>query len=170
MADPERMAGEPLQPLPEAIEDSDFRLWREASGWRNLTLSAIGLSSALILLPLLNTVPSETAKEANGCRPNSYTFAGQTGHGQVVGFLSTDQAARLMQETQRNSRLAINPDYIANTRALVHIDQSLEGSRYVYLVPKDMNVRIGDRVDVVGGHLDPSLPCHYIPNLIAGRG
>jgi hypothetical protein len=32
--------------------------------------------------------------------------------------------------------------------------------------PQGMNVRVGDRVEVIGGHLDPNLPCHYIPKMI----
>ena len=62
--------------------------------------------------------------------------------------------------------MAINPDFLANLRSLVHLDGGLEGTRGVYLVPQGVNVRIGDHVDVVGGHVDPGLPCHYIPNLI----
>jgi hypothetical protein len=26
--------------------------------------------------------------------------------------------------------------------------------------------RVGDRVEIIGGRLDPNLPCAYIPNLI----
>jgi hypothetical protein len=71
-----------------------------------------------------------------------------------------------MQQTQAELRMAINPDYIGNVRSLVHLDGSPEGSRYVFLVPQGMNVRIGDRVEVISGRVDSNLPSHYIPTLI----
>ena len=62
--------------------------------------------------------------------------------------------------------MAINPDYLANPRSLVHLDGSPDGSRSVYLVPNGVTVALGDHVQVAGGHVDASLPCHYIPNLV----
>ncbi|MGA8359837.1 MAG: hypothetical protein WB772_21090, partial [Xanthobacteraceae bacterium] len=55
---------------------------------------------------------------------------------------------------------------ISNVRTLVHLDGSVEGSRFLYIVPKGMTVWPGDRVEVAAGHVDANLPCHYIPNLV----
>lgn len=158
-----------LQPSAQALPDVDFHLWRDAPAWRNLVLSAIALTAGLLALPLVATAPEvegQATQDMGACQVNATSFSGASGSGEVVGFLSTDQALRLMQSTQFTSHLAINPDYVANVRSLVHLNGSIEGSRFVYLVPKDMTVRIGYHVDVAGGHLDPSLPCHYMPNLI----
>ena len=166
---PDPIPLEILRPASGTAADPEFRLWRDAPGWRNLTLSAIGLSVALIALPLAGA-PSAggSNKDIASCHGNAAAFAGPSGRGQVVGFLAPDQALKLLQNTQFSSRMAINPDFLANVRSLVHLDGSLEGMRTVYLVPQGMNVRIGDHVEVVGGSVDPSLPCHYIPNRIVG--
>jgi hypothetical protein len=165
MPDPIPLPLEVLRPTSELVSDTSFRLWRDAPGWRNLTLAAIGLSAALIALPFTPSA-EESNKDVASCHANAAAFAGPSGRGQIVGFLTSDQAAKLLQNTQFSSRMAINPDFLANVRSLVHLEGSLDGTRGVYLVPQGINVRIGDHVDVVGGHVDPSLPCHYIPNLV----
>jgi hypothetical protein len=154
------------QPVAEPLADPDFRLWRDAPAWRSLMLAAIGISAALVALPLIDKGSGESTKDVVACQTKTVPFAGPARQGQIVGFLSTDQAIGLMQQTQAELRMAINPDYIANVRSLVHLDGSVEGSRYVYVVPQGMNVRIGDRVEVIGGRVDSNLPCHYIPTLI----
>jgi len=166
MPDPVPLPVEILRPATDPVADQNFSLWRDASGWRNLTLSAIGLSAALIALPLATVPSADVANSDVACHSNAATFAGASGHGQVVGFLTSDQATKLLQNTQFTSRMAITPDYLANLRGLVHLDGSLEGARNIYLVPQGMTVKIGDHVEVAGGRIDPSLPCHYIPNLI----
>jgi hypothetical protein len=167
MPDPTPLPLEVLRPAAAPSADRDFHLWRDAPGWRNLTLAAIGLSAALIALPLV-AAPAADQINANiaSCQGNAAAFAGPSGRGEVVGFLTPDQALKLLQNTQFSSRMAINPDFLANVRSLVHLQGSLEGARTIYLVPQGTNVRIGDHVEVVGGHVDPNLPCHYIPNLI----
>jgi hypothetical protein len=167
MPDPIPLPLEVLRPAATPVADREFHLWRDAPGWRNLTLAAIGLSAAVIALPLVGTTSAEeTNDNIASCHGNAAAFAGPSGRGEVVGFLTTDQAIKLLQNTQFSSRMAINPDFLTNVRSLVHVEGSLEGTRMVYLLPQGMNARIGDHVEVVGGHVDPSLPCHYIPNLV----
>jgi len=60
--------------------------------------------------------------------------------------------------------MAINPDYISNARILVQLDGHVRGTLILYVVPQGMNIRVGDRVQVESARVDPTLPCHYIPN------
>ncbi|MBY0380414.1 MAG: hypothetical protein K2W78_00615 [Xanthobacteraceae bacterium] len=156
--------------FPEVLPQEDFSLWRDAPAWRNLTLAAVGFTVALALLPFTKTAdragaPDQT-EQIIACHGNPAGFAGRSGSGRVVGFLTIEQASRLLQNTQFTSRMAINPDYLANVRSLVHLDGDQDGSRSVYLVPSGLTVKMGDHVQLAGGHVDLGLPCHYIPNLI----
>ena len=164
-----------LHPLPASggAPSQDVSLWRNAPAWRYSFIAAFGLSTALISLPL-TLLPSD-GLAPNGqqvCNANANpaalgAFLNQTSvRGQIVGFLTPDQATHLLENTQFNARISINPNYMTNMRALVHVDGSPEGSRVVALVSKDLTVQPGKRVEFVGGHVDPTLPCHYIPNLI----
>jgi hypothetical protein len=167
MPDPIPLPLEVLRSKATPAADLDFHLGRDAPGWRNLTLAAIGLSAALIALPLVGTPSAgDTDDNIASCHGNAAAFAGPSGRGEVVGFLTQEQTLKLLQNTQFSARLAINPDFLTNVRSLVHLEGALDGTRSVYLVPQGVNVRVGDHVEVAGGHIDPSLPCHYIPNLI----
>jgi len=105
--------------------------------------------------------PQTSACGAGATLPNW-----QGGSGVVVGFLNTEQAIQLLQATQARTKLAINPNFLGNKRALIRIDGGENGHQVVALVPVRMKVDPGDRVRFEGGRLDNSLPCHYIPNLI----
>src|SRR3982074_3693976 len=107
MPDPIPLPLEVLRPAAEPVADRS--LWRDAPGWRNLTLAAIGLSAALIALPFTPSA-EESNKDVASCHGNAAAFAGPSGRGQVVGFLTSDQAVKLLQNTQFSSRMAINPD------------------------------------------------------------
>ena len=127
MPDPIPLPLEVLRPTAAPVTDQNFHLWRDAPGWRNLTLAAVGLSAALIALPLLGTPSAEENNNNIGsCHGNAAAFAGPSGRGEVVGFLTSDQAVRLLQNTQFSSRMAISPDFLTNTRSLVHVAGSLD--------------------------------------------
>jgi hypothetical protein len=155
-----------LQPAPARPAGPEFRLWRDALAWRNLVIAAIGISAALLALPLIETSADRAQTEATACQAKPFPFSHPPQQGQVVGFLTPEQADDVLQRTQRQLGMTINPDYLPNARSYVHLDGGVQGSRYVYLVPQGMNVRVGDRVEIIGGRLDPNLPCAYIPNLI----
>lgn len=144
----------------------EFHLWKDAPAWRNLLLVAIGISILLVAMPLTRPTTDQAEPDQTTCRVKPLPVAGSPRRGQVVGFLSTDQANTALQRTQANLGMEISPDYIGNVRSLVHVDGAAQGARTIYLVPKGTSVHIGDRVELIGGHVDPNLPCHYIPNLI----
>jgi hypothetical protein len=87
--------------------------------------------------------------------------------GHVLGQLTRDEANRVIQITQANRDMHISPDYVDNVRVFVHIDGTREGAWSVVLLPRGLTVQNGSRVEFAPGHLDPSRPCHYIPNLIS---
>jgi DNA-binding transcriptional MerR regulator len=91
------------------------------------------------------------------------------GSGVVVRFLSPEEAASTLQRTQAHLGMTISPDYSLNKRAVVRRGVGPAGRGIIALVPLGMDVQVGDQVDIQGLQIDPSLPCHYIPNLIARK-
>lgn len=166
MPDPLPIHENASQPAPARPAGPDFRLWRDAPAWRNLILAAIGISAALLALPLIETSTDQAQTDVKACQAKPFQFSHSARQGEVVGFLSPEQADNAVQRTQAQLGRTINPDYLSNVRSLVHLDGGVQGSRYIYLVPQGMNVRVGDRVEIIGGRVDPNLPCHYIPALI----
>jgi len=155
-----------LQSGPAKAAGPDFRLWRDAPGWRTLIIAAIGISAALVALPLIETSTDQAQTDMKACQAKPFPFSHPARQGEVVGFLSPEQADNAVQRTQAQLGRTINPDYLSNVRSLVHLDGGVQGSRYIYLVPQGMSVRMGDRVEVIGGRIDPNLPCQYVPALI----
>ena len=90
--------------------------------------------------------------------------------GQIVGFLSRPQALELLDRTQREVNGKIDPAYLNNLRAVIHLDGKPAGARVVVLVPQDMLVHYGEHVEAVGGRPSRTLACHYVPNLIVSAG
>jgi hypothetical protein len=153
-----------FRPAQAPLLRSDFHLWRDAPAWRNLLVAALAITTALAAMPLIETGTEQATSPA--CQGKALPQSHVVRRGQIVGFLSTEQANNALQYTQSQSGMTISPEYVANLRSLVHLDGAAAGSRSIYLVPQNMTVRNGDRVEVIGGRLDPNLPCHYIPNII----
>ena len=86
---------------------------------------------------------------------------------QVLGQLTESQATSTMEVNQRLFDLRISPHYIGNARLAVHIDGTPAGGWSVVLLPRGLSARAGDRVEFLGGHVDPSMPCHYIPPVVS---
>jgi hypothetical protein len=87
--------------------------------------------------------------------------------GWVLRQLTTAEAGRAIKTTQANQGMEISPDYLNNIRVAVHVDGTPEGASSVVLLPHGLTAQRGRRVEFVPSHLDPSWPCHYIPNLIS---
>lgn len=88
--------------------------------------------------------------------------------GRVEGFLPDAQAMALIPRSEEAANGRIDPAYVHNLRALFHPDGAPPNVRVPVLVPDGMDIHIGERVRMVGGHASPGLACHYIPNLIVG--
>lgn len=91
------------------------------------------------------------------------------GSGVVVRFLSPEEAANLLRRTEAHLGVTISPDYRLDKRAVVREGVGPAGPVITALVPLGMDVQVGDHVDMQGFQIDPSSPCHYIPNLIARK-
>jgi hypothetical protein len=106
-------------------------------------------------------------REELRCGANAKTTTGspQPLSGWVVEHLTTDEARRRIEMTEINSQMSISPDYLDNVRVIVRVDGTQR--RPVVLLPRRLTVEDGRRVEFVPSHLDPSRPCHYIPNLVS---
>lgn len=159
------------QASPQRGELSDYSLWRNAPAWRNLVIGAAGLTAFTVATPFLSRT-NELAVDAGKAvaEPQSSCplkpgpiFPGSSG--KVVGFLLQEQAQTLTQRTEAQLQAKLNPAFVNNLRAVITPEGTQ--SRLVALVPATMAVNIGDQVVFTGGYKDPSLPCHYMPNLIS---
>jgi hypothetical protein len=163
-------------------------LWRQAPGWRGLTVAAALLTLAAAALPLTVAIhtdgivtvkPDPPVKPATPATPATPAASAgpqpqncmlvespqptQRGSGTVVSFEDHTTSLRRIERTQASVGGQIDPDYIANQRAIVRVGN---GRYVVFIVPKTMQVHLGDRVLVQNGYRNINLPCNYIPQLI----
>lgn len=92
------------------------------------------------------------------------TGGGERLSGRVIGFLSAEEAAAMIEFTQKKTHGTISPDYLGQRRVRV---EDPRGALRTVLVPDHLTVHLGDVVEYTNGHRAPDLPCHYIPNLIS---
>jgi hypothetical protein len=79
----------------------------------------------------------------------------------VTGIATPAQALALVRSTQVLVDRHINPNYVANIEVFI---DTWEGHTVVVL-PAGVTVNVGDMIKFDLGHVDPSNPCQYIPNL-----
>jgi hypothetical protein len=79
----------------------------------------------------------------------------------VTGIATPAQALALVRSTQVMMDRHINPNYVANIEVFT---DTWEGQTVVVL-PAGVTVNVGDMIEFDLGHVDPSNPCQYIPNL-----
>ena len=79
----------------------------------------------------------------------------------VTGIATPAQALALTRSTQVMMDRHINPNYVANIEVFT---DTWEGHTVVVL-PAGVTVNVGDMIEFDLGHVDPSNPCQYIPNL-----
>jgi hypothetical protein len=92
--------------------------------------------------------------------------AGIRGQAEVLGIATPAQALALVRSTQVMMDRHINPDYVANMEVFT---ETWEG-RTVVVLPAGVTVNVGAMIYFDFGHVDPSNPCQYIPNLaVSGR-
>jgi hypothetical protein len=82
--------------------------------------------------------------------------------GRVTGFLSGDEALTRTRRVEAELGARINPDYFALKRAIVERYPDGNGSTMA-AIPEDMDVKIGDLVELASRYRDQALPCHFVP-------
>jgi hypothetical protein len=79
----------------------------------------------------------------------------------VIGIATAAQALALTRSSQVMVDRRISPNYATNTEVFA---DTWEGKTVVVL-PAGLTVNAGDVIKFDQGHVDPSDPCQYIPNL-----
>jgi hypothetical protein len=218
-------------------------LWREAPGWRNLSLLAVGLTAAAAMLvnaPGVPTGPGAAPPPAGAAAPpaaappaapptvapghaaqpaeqpkavaatapapapvqtpapppaappvrlaniapqpaqqsqvqpqldaqpqvcllTAPSLAHLGGAGVILSFEDRAISLSRIPLTQASVHGQIDPAYVDNVRVNVKLDS---GRAEVFLVPKSLAVKVGDRVSVQGLYRNYSLPCNYIPGQV----
>lgn len=83
----------------------------------------------------------------------------------VMGFEDHASSLLRIQRSEALLRAKIDPDFIENQR--VFIRGTRTGRNGVFILPKGMEVKIGDRVMLQSNYRNAALPCNWIPGLIA---
>jgi hypothetical protein len=147
-------------------------LWKEAPGWRNLTIAAMLLSVSAVALPLslpeapasLKTeAPAQVGQQPDVCRLSMSPTPGPPIRGTVLSFVdrATSMAQIRMIEAQAGG--LIDPAYIDRQRVSARLD---DGKSYFFFVPPKLQVHVGDRVVAQAWYRNEHLPCNYVPNAI----
>jgi hypothetical protein len=92
--------------------------------------------------------------------------AGIRQKGRVIGIANAAQALALIRSSQVMTDRRINPNYVRKPQVFA---ETLDGSRKSSVVlPAGVTVNVGDVIEIDSGHVDPSDPCQYIPNIAVG--
>ena len=83
------------------------------------------------------------------------------GDGEAMGA----QALAMTRSSQVMVDRSISPNYATNTEVFA---DTWEGKTAVVL-PAGLTVNVGDVIEFDQGHVDPSNPCQYIPNLAVSK-
>ncbi len=125
-------------------------------------------SKSQALTHVVSSLPTDEPPHANTCDTQTLDPP-PLRHGilKVVGFMPQPEALELLEQTQKQVGMKISPRYVDNQRVRL-LPIAGKSERYtVALLPKGMQVKMGDIVDFTWGvKSDPKFPCNYVPNLI----
>lgn len=106
---------------------------------------------------------AQPSDDTQACRITAPGLPQHFGVGVVVGFENHDISLARIQLTQTQMGGKIDPAYIDLQR--VHLRMP-NGRIVTFIQPKNLTVRIGDRVTVQDSYRNVNLPCNYIPQQI----
>lgn len=85
----------------------------------------------------------------------------------VMGFATEAQGLALIRLSQVALDRHINPHYLKDQQVFA---ETLQGAhRLVVVIPAGFTVKEGDVIEFDLGHVNPSDPCHYIPNIAVAK-
>ena len=85
----------------------------------------------------------------------------------VLGFATAAQGLAVIRSSQVIADRHINPHYLTSQQVFVEtLDGAKKGS---VVVPAGVTVNEGEVIDFDQGHIDPSDPCQYIPNIAVSK-
>ncbi len=88
-------------------------------------------------------------------------------HARVLGFATEAQGLAVIRSSQVIADRHINPHYLRSQQVFVEtMDGAKKGS---VVIPAGFTVNEGDVIEFDQGHIDPSDPCRYIPNIAVSK-
>jgi hypothetical protein len=85
----------------------------------------------------------------------------------VIAFVTAAQGLALTRWSQVVMDRHVNPHYLGSQQVFA---ETLHGAHKIAVVlPAGFAVNAGDVIEFDLGYIDPSDPCHYIPNVAVGR-
>lgn len=85
----------------------------------------------------------------------------------VVGFATEAQGLALIRTSQVVLDRHINPHYLRDQQIIV--ETLLGAHKLAVVLPAGFTVSQGDVIEFDLGYINPSDPCHYIPNIAVGK-
>lgn len=93
--------------------------------------------------------------------------AGVRQRGRVTGIATEAQASALIRSSQFMTDRRISPKYAGKRQVFA---ETLDGIRKSSaMLPSGLTVNVGDVIEIDSGHVDPSDPCQYIPNVVVSK-
>lgn len=85
----------------------------------------------------------------------------------VIGFATEAQGLAIIRSSQLILDRHVNPHYLTSPQVWA---ETPDGAvKFVVALPAGFRVNEGDVIEVDQGYVDPSDPCHYIPNVAVGK-
>jgi hypothetical protein len=104
----------------------------------------------------------ECGRKARGGYPTTAIRA----QARVIGVATAAQADDMTRLSQAETDRRINPNYKRSQSVFV---ETLDGKTGPVVLPSGLTVNVGDVIEVDLGHIDPSDPCQFIPNVAVSR-
>ena len=164
--DPKRdMAG---IPLPEA--DGEFASGVESAPSWATNIAPFGPAPPQITAreqgeDEITTIKEQKLECGRKARGRYRTTGGRT-QAKVIGIASAAQAENMARISQAETDRRFDPKYKKTMSVFV---ETKDGNTGPVVLAAGLSVNVGDVIEVEFGHIDPSNPCQFIPNLAVSK-